>query len=175
MNNSKNKLNPVTNGFIAGGILTCSALGLIAYMKKKPTDAMLNLQQAQFLFNNKFKSNLPYKSIHYDDVQMIKTHMTQIKKNREQGFKVVIGPKGVGKTTAVMTAADGLPGVVSIIDVRPNTHVDVILERVVRGINGSLWDKDENYFQREQRLLEIIQAFKVISGGQAPIVIIPAM
>jgi hypothetical protein len=91
--------------------------------------------------------------------------------NGEQEFAVVVGPKGIGKSTAVATAADGLPGVIIIKEVRPGTTKDVIMEKVWSKLNGKL---NENNQDSEERARKIIQEFKYISGGKAPIVIISA-
>jgi hypothetical protein len=75
MNNSKRRISLNAVGLIFGGI---SAVGLIAYLTKKPTEAMLNLKQAQSLFGNKYVLNSP-KSIRTDEVYWIKEQMKRIK------------------------------------------------------------------------------------------------
>jgi hypothetical protein len=89
-------------------------------------------------------------------------------KQVDGNFAVLVGPGGVGKTTAVETAANGLPGVILINDVAPGTSKSEILRRVCENINGtSLGDKEE-------RSIKIVQVYKTISGGQVPAVIISA-
>jgi hypothetical protein len=78
-----------------------------------------------------------------------------------------MGPRGIGKTLAVETAADGLPGVVFIKDVAPGTTKDIIMARVWAKLNGPL-EKNED------RGRQVIEAYKAISQGQSPIVIISA-
>jgi hypothetical protein len=107
-------------------------------------------------------------------VYWIKEQMTRIKAHREQGFAVVVGPRGVGMTTAVETAAEGLPGVITLLNIQPGTNKDVIMNMVFEQINGPLWNIKDKDVQKENRALEIIEAFKKISGGQAPILIITA-
>jgi energy-coupling factor transporter ATP-binding protein EcfA2 len=121
-------------------------------------------QRAQLLFNKKYISDSPYKSIRYEDVNDIKHTMTRNKTFDHKWFTVVIGPTGIGKTTVVKTAADGLPGVI-IIQIEPDPSMDKIVASVYSEIIGT----PEN---NKELAKYIIKAFKTLSGGPVPCVII---
>jgi hypothetical protein len=98
-NNSKGRLYLSAAGLIVCGI---SAAGLIAYQTKKPTvamlgrfnliptDAMLNLKQAQLLFDDKYVLKLP-KSIRTDEVNWIKEEMTNMQNDNQRRVSVAVG------------------------------------------------------------------------------------
>jgi hypothetical protein len=178
MNNSKGRLYLSAAGLIVGGI---SAVGLIAYQTKKPIDAvlkliptnsMLNLKQAQLLFDDKYVLKLP-KSIRTEEVDWIKRKMTSMLTDYEQRVTVVVGPRGAGTTTAVKTAAEGLPCVITVLNVQPgSTKYETVTRSVVEQIIGPLWKIEEKEYKKEDRAHEVIKAFKQISGGQLPVLII---
>jgi hypothetical protein len=151
---------------VGGAAVTLSAI-YIGYRFAKPTEAMLNLKRAKLLYKRKFLSNKP-NSIRKSDVDWIKEYMVRKMAPGEKRFPVVIGPRGIGKTTAVETAADGLPGVIVANNVRPGINSDVILDMVLIGINGTL-------INSTRRALEVIELYKTVSGGQVPTIIIPAL
>jgi hypothetical protein len=140
------------------------------YLSRTLSDKELDRQRAQLLFDIQYTSDAQYTSIRTDDVNWIKGEMMKKRAlGDEKTFTVVVGPKGVGKTSAVKTAVDGLPGVIFISNIPPDTSQDEIIKRVCAKINvhGQLEDTEE-------RALSIIEAYKTISGGQTPILIIPA-
>jgi hypothetical protein len=107
------------------------------YHLKKPTeiitDALL-IQRAKLLFDTKYSNDSPYKSIRNEDVNSIRFTLTRNKLTSDQEFNVVIGPTGIGKTKVVKTAADRLPGVITIQNVAAQ---DEIIARICSEINGT--------------------------------------
>jgi NAD(P)-dependent dehydrogenase (short-subunit alcohol dehydrogenase family) len=102
-------------------------------------------------------------------VNWIKGMLTQKKAAASyQKCSVLIGSKGIGKTTAVKTAANGLQGVIIIPSVSPGTTEKDIVEQVCEEINGSFVNN------HKESAKSIIEAYTTISGGQAPILIIQA-
>jgi hypothetical protein len=140
-------------------------LGQTYYLLSMQANDKLVHERAQFLFNTKYSSNARYKSIQTDDVSWIKDKMTQT--TDYQTFAGLAGSKGIGKTTAIKTAAHGLPGVIILERTAPGTTEEEIVRRACQKING-LPTNDT------KRAKSIIEAYKSISGGQAPILIIPA-
>jgi hypothetical protein len=150
-------------------IISCLSKAFAYWNDKIPTNAELNFKQAKSLFNQKYKCTLNYKSIRTEDVAWIKDKITRKILPDDQEFAVVVGPKGVGKTTSVETAADDLPGVIIIQEVRPGTNKDEIMKRVFNKIKGTLQNTDT-----EERALSVLKEYKEISGGKSPIIIISA-
>jgi hypothetical protein len=143
---------------------------LLNRLNMKSPDAMVDLHRAKLLFNDKFNRS-ERTSVRTDDVNWIKKQLTRKIESDNEFFTVVLGPKRVGQTFAVRTAANGLPGVIEISDVESGTSKDEILRRVFRKINDNSKTPDIN----GERARNVIESYKVVSGGQVPIVIINTM
>jgi hypothetical protein len=160
-------------GFIGGTVVTLfwkythGPLRYAASLNKTPTEAMIILEQANLLKNTKFSYKEPHKSIRLEDVEWIKERLERKITPGVKEFPVVVGQRGIGKTTAVRTAADGLSGIIMASDVLPGTNANVIIKEVLSGINGTLSNSAE-------RALKVIESYKKITDGKVPIIIIPA-
>jgi hypothetical protein len=151
---------------VGAGVAILISLATFA-LRYQTSNNPTNSQLARRLFKKLYKPELTNKSIRTDDVQWIRDHLSRQMLPGEQKFSVVIGPRGVGKTTAVETAADGLPGVILIKDVTPGTTKHLIIDGVWTELNGKRGETVD-------RGRQIIKKYKAISGGQSPIVIISA-
>jgi len=120
-------------------------------------------EQAERLFK---KVNNSAQSIRADDVDWIKRHLSRKIEPDNQFFGVVSGPRGIGKTYAILTALNGFPGVIKILDVRHGTDKDVILSRVFNKICG-----EDN--ASEDKTRKIIEAYRE-KYNKRLIVVIPA-
>lgn len=115
------------------------------------------------------KCQFTLKSIRDEDVKVIKYRMSA-PRPVEDMFTVVCGPRGIGKSTAINSAANGLRGVIKISSVKPGTSSDEILDDVcckITGLRNGSWKKNEDSMKK---VISWIQTFT----GRSPVIIIPA-
>ena len=84
-------------------------------------------------------------------------------------FSVLTGPRGIGKTVAIQTAAQNLKGMITVEFVQIGSSKDEILDRVCHKITN----RKGSYMWNREFMKEVIGLYRS-NTGKVPVVIIQA-
>jgi hypothetical protein len=143
---------------IAAGGAVISATGLVP--RVGPGRA------AWIALRSRFGCKPNHESLRVDELKLLRS---MIAEPLGQGFLVIAGEKGVGKTCFLRTVINKTPGVITI-KALPSQNAHTIIKNVLRKLTGMPFD----FFPPIGSVARVIFWHKIFTRGQSPVVIIDA-
>ncbi|XJO77746.1 hypothetical protein BDV3_002287 [Batrachochytrium dendrobatidis] len=142
----------------AGGVAALAA-GLIPRIS--PGRAVWIALRSRFAFKP-----VP-ESIRFEEAKLLKSRLAD--KDFGQGYLVVIGEKGVGKSCLLSTVTSKMPGVITV-EAQPSDNENTIIKNTLQQLTNPLF-KSMNPLEMAPR---VIFWYRFFTLGRSPIVIINA-
>lgn len=137
---------------------------------------------------SQFMVHKKYESVRLKDVQIIRQQLILKPEEIRNKFSVLIGPRGIGKTVAIETAAENLKGIlfepikffnntnellfegiITIGPVQPGTSQDEIMNAVCAEITS----REGSYSSNKEFMKKVVDAYHS-QTGKVPVIIIQA-
>lgn len=138
---------------IAGGAVTASAF----IPRVGPARA------AWIALRSRFSSNPLPNSLRTAELKSLKTML--LKKDLGQGYLVITGEKGIGKSCLIQTATNKTPGVINL-SVSPGTKHDDIVKNALQKLTGTLGIRPFGSAKR------VVFWHRLFTSGRSPIIIL---